>query len=622
MERSYEFDPSPSGWLVRAYHTPLTDIVRARMTGRYDVRAEIARADLPAAVGGVILAVVRKTKLWRGEKLDVARELVAHFADGLAAGRGVDQLIADFGSVEQSARLIRKAKRRQRPLTWQIRWFVSRLLWALFVFAAMVYGVLALRLWLATPSIEHNFWHEINQARKVASDEAAWPLYRAAGLQLSQAENDTLAEGYAHGPADSDWPELMAILEHHGNAVQKVREAANRKHFGYLIGNPSDVAAAQAANAEWAIDSQSPAANENQLLINANLGGMNVIRSLARLTALDARRAAEIGDSQTVVSDLNALLAMSELVFQPKSFLVEQLVGLAVFNMTVETLGRVLAEHPALLSESQLRDLAHSLASYRNGNLRLDLTAERLAFDDVVQRMYTDDGKGDGRMTSTGLDLLSKLSDPHEVASQPIAAPGIAALIASRAEARRFFTELLDQSIAVRQEPPWQWDPNAISAANARYQIGERSPLARLQHMLTFIVAPAVGAATSAGEKSVMLRNGAETAIALVLYHRRHGAWPERLDQLVPDLLPAVPIDRYTGDPLHYKVRDGKPLLYSVGQDRDDDAGQPASPPEYAMGGFDPLPQGSSESSTSDPAHDGDWILWPPITPNDAPGGA
>jgi hypothetical protein len=42
----------------------------------------------------------------------------------------------------------------------------------------------------------------------------------------------------------------------------------------------------------------------------------------------------------------------------------------------------------------------------------------------------------------------------------------------------------------------------------------------------------------------------------------------------VPDLLPAVPPDRYDGKPLRYQLVDGKPLVYSIGSDRDDDAGR------------------------------------------------
>ncbi|MFO0915766.1 MAG: hypothetical protein U0795_22590 [Pirellulales bacterium] len=65
------------------------------------------------------------------------------------------------------------------------------------------------------------------------------------------------------------------------------------------------------------------------------------------------------------------------------------------------------------------------------------------------------------------------------------------------------------------------------------------------------------------------------TELALVAYHREHGAWPDSLKQLVPNYLPAVPADPWSadGDPLHYSVRPEGYLLYSFGPDRIDNGG-------------------------------------------------
>lgn len=44
----------------------------------------------------------------------------------------------------------------------------------------------------------------------------------------------------------------------------------------------------------------------------------------------------------------------------------------------------------------------------------------------------------------------------------------------------------------------------------------------------------------------------ARAGIAVELYRRRHGAWPESLEQLVPEFLDAVPVDPFTGKALEY----------------------------------------------------------------------
>jgi hypothetical protein len=73
-------------------------------------------------------------------------------------------------------------------------------------------------------------------------------------------------------------------------------------------------------------------------------------------------------------------------------------------------------------------------------------------------------------------------------------------------------------------------------------------------------------------------RDLAVTAIALKRYELKHGQLPEKLEQLVPEFLSAVPIDCFYGKPLHYRLQPaGTFLLYSVGEDGHDDGGDPTS---------------------------------------------
>lgn len=66
------------------------------------------------------------------------------------------------------------------------------------------------------------------------------------------------------------------------------------------------------------------------------------------------------------------------------------------------------------------------------------------------------------------------------------------------------------------------------------------------------------------------------TAVALKRYQLRQGRYPERLDQLVPDFLSAVPIDPMVGQPLRYRLNaNGTFTLYSVGDNGTDEAGDP-----------------------------------------------
>jgi hypothetical protein len=65
----------------------------------------------------------------------------------------------------------------------------------------------------------------------------------------------------------------------------------------------------------------------------------------------------------------------------------------------------------------------------------------------------------------------------------------------------------------------------------------------------------------------------AAAALAVERFRRRHGRWPERLEDLVPDYLDRVPADPYDGAPLRLrKLADGL-VIYSVGANGQDDGG-------------------------------------------------
>ena len=83
-------------------------------------------------------------------------------------------------------------------------------------------------------------------------------------------------------------------------------------------------------------------------------------------------------------------------------------------------------------------------------------------------------------------------------------------------------------------------------------------------------------------------------ALGLTMYRRQHGSWPTSLEQLVPDFLPSVPLDRFDGKPMKYRLKDGKPIVYSVG-------------PEMAAVGQ----QMGAELDRGFKYVDGDWTLWP-----------
>jgi len=83
--------------------------------------------------------------------------------------------------------------------------------------------------------------------------------------------------------------------------------------------------------------------------------------------------------------------------------------------------------------------------------------------------------------------------------------------------------------------------------------------------------------------------------IALERWRNRHGEYPERLDELVPEFLPVRPIDPMDGAPFGYRRRavDAEPgappfLLWTTGPDGIDDGGTHA--PRRGSAEWFPLP--------------------------------
>jgi predicted permease len=77
-----------------------------------DLAALISAAGLPRDVQERILQVVRRSGLAGERQLDVAQELIAHFEDGLAAGRSAEELLESFGDEDLAARMIAAVSRR------------------------------------------------------------------------------------------------------------------------------------------------------------------------------------------------------------------------------------------------------------------------------------------------------------------------------------------------------------------------------------------------------------------------------------------------------------------------------------------------------------------------------
>ena len=125
----------------RSYQWPKEPLVVICCDGSEPAYMEVAMgAGLMPNLKAIIAKVVRKARLSRTEQWDVTAELIGHFADGLAAGRSTEQLTTEFGDQAAAARLIRRAKIRNRSRLWHAYRNVSRIL-GLFILGIVLFVI-------------------------------------------------------------------------------------------------------------------------------------------------------------------------------------------------------------------------------------------------------------------------------------------------------------------------------------------------------------------------------------------------------------------------------------------------------------------------------------------------
>ncbi len=580
---------SPESWpstLGRIVRTPVGDLARGRVApSSLTLSKTIEQAELPAELASLVQSVVRTTRLWRAEQIDVARELAGHFRDGLEAGASAAELRERFGDSRIAARLIRKSRIRCRSALWHT-WRYS--LWSVAALILMYFGLSA-KFFLSKPTITRHYIQELNDRTKAIPEEQwAWPLYRQAlkGMKPYPMLEKDQPPDWTEGWWTSDpnrisrdalpWKQMQQYVEENQPAVRLIHQGAAKPERGIIYYDPADH-----PNSRMKPD---------RPLIELSHTQTQEMRKFARLLTADATIAAVDGDGDRMAGDLLSLISLAE---QARGFtIIEDLVATALLQMTMAKLRDMLEDSPQLLTDDQWIAIAHRLgAFYGGGTIRFDLRGEQWMQEDVLQRCYTDDGNGDGTLTPEGLNLLAKWTstdwqisidwseferDPQAHLVAAVVAPFSMLRAMGRRESRELTDRLFSEMRTARQGPLHTWpmnDPFQEFAKQHRRWSEKQNEKLVPAYSVPALFFPSIDIIDIAAERLCQVRDGTLTAIALELYRRRHGDWPASLEQLVPKYLPEIPMDRFTGKTLGYRLQDG-PVVYAVGFDLQDDGGR------------------------------------------------
>jgi len=580
------------------------------------VRRLTAESGLPPELQTVVRTTVRATRLRMREKLDVARELIAHFRDGLEAGQNADALLRSFGDVALAARLIRRARIRQRSAFYRAT--AATIRYGL-LFAATSYALLSVRYYWGEVRLTRNYVREFN-APILAIPEAdrAWPTYRRAYLAAGKWPTERWVE--SEGPSSPDWERLGGYLAANNESLRLYREAAAKPALGAVLSTATDEELSR--HLEDPVSRNAPIhaveESENPPFVAVLLPYLRPLRFGSRMLRIDTLLAAEQGDGPRVVENVLAMLAMADHCAEPP-LLICDLASNAMVSLAALTIGEVVARRPAVGADAGWVRISHRLAGVRGGGaLQMRLDGERANFEDYVQRTYTDNESGDGHLRLDAESIFQRLVEiadsPNVLRPSMLLAPIISAATASRRDLIRKYDEMLGLVEQESARPLWHRDVSALERETERLT---GSSIENSRYLFVGMLFPSLSRAGYLFEVATQERDAALVAIALELYRRAHGAYPPALDALVPRYLPAVPPDRYDGKPLKYRLVNGRPLLYSVGVNRVDDGGvlpKAETPAKANVVAREWIPPSQLPTTTTEKKRiRGDWILWPPV---------
>jgi hypothetical protein len=596
-----------NAWVWSLKRSPLLALwrsFRSLIRPNRDAFALLDAAGLPEQVDRVIRVTITRTKLWRDERAQIARELIAHAQDAMEAGHGPDSIAERFGDPRRVARLLRRSMKRKRPVVWQAYRYSRRALGVAMVMLVIGYGWLAVRFYTGKPSISVNYAAQLDARNQSFSDEQkSWPAIAEFGLAWSRVVHtlkpqqtaefhgvpyDEYAAGWTLLPEiEADHPDYAAMAETVRSfepELARARELAQRPVFGIPIGYELVETEWEGGTYTTGIIPASPDEMADRSLIYALLPHLGPARQIANLLCFDARLAMREGDSDRAIENYIAVFHLARQC-NSEPFLISRLVGIAIHELCMNEVQWAVREYQASLTLEQLARIAHT-HSLVGGSNDMGLRTERFVFKDFLQRMYTDDGHGNGHVTAEGFAWLRSLGyEPSKSSADLMDAVEEHAGLRSatmplglmfsndRATEATLHREIMDRLEYVLERGP-EWVTLVQQVEHEIEGEAAKSISNPLRRSLVSTLMPALGRTTLRAFIYQQSRDSFSLMLAIEAYRIEHGQLPASLGVLEPSLMPSIPLDLMNpGNIIQYLPGQGGFLLYSVGSDGDDDLG-------------------------------------------------
>jgi len=534
---------------------------------------------LPVCAAEFIKQVIKKMRYRKKVQADVAAELIAHFEDELKECSTTEQkeqkaqrLIAEFGDIKLLAVLLRRAKKRCRPL-WR-RYLVRSSQVISIIILYIVIRVVFLTTGSANINVNYADWLNNLVKNGRAEEENAKSYYdKAAELSLefpSEIEKklySCTSKGCRvnHGGMadfnDFEMEHLVKWLDGNQAAFEALRQGSEKPYYWPLYNN----------------ENSGPI--QEKLILDV-LKPLSKYRKVARAMNWQIRYDA-YKQNITVALDNCMVLQKVGCHLEGKGLLIEQMVGIAIEAIANQSIFSVLEK--ADVRSDMLKELVEKFEkSYSTQRRVIDFEAEMAFWYDLVQRGFTDDGKGSGRVLKEGLPLVVK-----DVKSS------LAGFFfwnyPDRGEIVSGIERYFQQAEELLNKTPWHLR-NAGGDLEGWGRIGEDFFILR-------VLGPAHGRIGQLNWRTITRRRGLLMVLAILRHKKENGEFPRDLSELIKaGNIKVLPMDPYSDKPLVYRRTVDSFLLYSVGENFTDDGGEVVR---------------DKEDKVKKWADEGDWVFWP-----------
>ncbi|MCJ7638630.1 MAG: hypothetical protein MUO70_01875 [Euryarchaeota archaeon] len=502
--------------------------------------------NLPGCAVEFIRLVIKKMRYRRKVRRDVQRELAAHFEDelkGCASDKEREQkarqLISEFGDVKLLGVLLRRAKKRCRPLWLKALVRSSQVLGAIFLYVLICISPLI----IGRPTIKVNYVDWLNEFVRAGRDEEdnARPYYeKAAELYIEMPA--WMVSSYAKWPTDLNDTELKSLsswLESNKDAFEMLRTATEERPY------------------YWSRYQKSGEVGLVEALMPDLMKSLAGYRPVALAMREQIRYEAYSGDANNALRDCVVLVKYGDHL-HGQGLLVEQLVGVAIealgHSEIFQVSGKV--DVPPEVLKSVQQKLQNQ---FRNEKPIICIDAEKAFWYDGIQRSFTDDGKGGGRVLIRGL--------PYAIEDSRSLWRLFTFSYPSRQKTVEQIEKYFEKAAELFEKMPRDLQNVGIALDNWNKDIHT--------NIMLKVQGPANSRVGQLGWRLKTSRAGSLTVLAIMRYQKEQGKYPDSLDELVEvNYLDDLPTDPYTDKPLVYKKTDDNFTLYSVGPNFKDDGGQ------------------------------------------------